>query len=54
VTDVGTATEQRLKDTVYEYKFGKDSQGEILQIPSFAYPDKAYVDIYFAQNYRKS
>ena len=40
------------KDTVSEYKFGKDTAGEYLLMPSFKY-DESYVDISRGVKFRK-
>jgi len=45
--------EKRYKDTVFEYKVGKDTVGEYLLISSFP-REEAYVDISHAINFRKA
>ena len=40
------------KDTIFEYKFDKDTVGEYLFIPSFKY-NEPYVDISWGVKFRK-
>jgi len=47
----GESFETRYKDTVFEYKFGKDTVGEYLFMPSFQY-DTPYLDISWAVRFR--
>ena len=48
----GTEYETRYKDTVFEYKFGKDTVGEYLFMPQFQY-DTSYLDISLGIKFRK-
>jgi len=48
----GQLLESRYKDTVFEYKFGKDYNGEYLLIPAFRY-DVPSVDISWGVKFRK-
>ena len=48
----GKATEQKRNDTVFEYKFVKDSGGEYLLIPT-VFNDLPYVDISYGAGFRK-
>jgi len=48
----GQPLESRYKDTVFEYKFGKDYNGEYLLMPAFRY-DVPSVDISWGVKFRK-
>ena len=52
VYEKGKAGEKRYPDAVYEYEFGKDGQGEYLEIANFLY-GVTYVDIKSAYKFRR-